>query len=302
MDERRPVWDEIGANRFKSFLLMVGFGVLVGLAGWTFGELTGAGPAGSLVSLAFAGVAAFSTYWYCDRIVLAASGAKPVDPLKHRALVNLVEGLAIAAGLPVPRIFTIDDTAPNAFATGRDPKHAAIAVTTGLLDKLDRLELEGVLAHEMSHIANFDIRMTTLAGVMVGSVALLSDWMMRSLRWGMWSGGGRSRRSDGALPIALVAIVFAILAPIAAQLLRMAVSRQREYLADANGALLTRFPEGLARALEKLAADREPLEVANRATSPLFIVNPLHDHKPGRAGLFDTHPPIEERIRRLRAM
>jgi heat shock protein HtpX len=303
VEDRRPVWDEIGANRFKSLLLMVAFGVLVGLAGWTFGELTGAGPAGSAVALAFAGVAAFSTYWYSDRIVLAASRATPADPVTHRPLINLVEGLAIAAGLPAPRVFTIDDTAPNAFATGRDPQHAAIAVTTGLLEKLDKLELEGVLAHEMSHIANFDIRMTTLAGVMVGSVALLSDWMMRSLRWGMWSGGGRSRRSDGgALPIALVAVFFAILAPIAAHLLRQAVSRQREYLADANGALLTRFPEGLARALEKLAADREPLEVANRATAPLYIVNPLHDHKPGRAGLFDTHPPIEERVRRLRAM
>ena len=302
MDARRPVWDEIGANRFKSLLLMVAFGVLVGLVGWSFGELTGAGPAGGLVSLAFAGVAAFSTYWYSDRIVLAASRAKPVDPVKHQQLINLVEGLAIAAGLPVPRLYTIDDTAPNAFATGRDPKHAAIAVTTGLLEKLDKLELEGVLAHEMSHIANFDIRMTTLAGVMVGSVALLSDWMMRSLRWGMWSGGGRDRRSSGGLPIALVAIFLAILAPLAAELLRRAVSRQREYLADANGALLTRFPEGLARALEKLAADKEPLEVANRATAPLYIVNPLHDHKPGRAGLFDTHPPIEERVRRLRSM
>jgi heat shock protein HtpX len=301
MDDRRPVWDEIGANRLKSFLLMVLFGVLVGGMGWAFGELTGAGSYGILVSLAFAAVAAFSTYWYSDRIVLAASRAQPIDPVKHRQLLNAVEGLAIAAGLPAPRVFVIDDSAPNAFATGRDPAHAAIAVTTGLLDKLDRLELEGVLAHEMSHIANFDIRMTTLAGVMVGSVALLADWMFRSLRWGMWGGRG-DRRSGAALPLMVVAIVLAILAPIAAELLRMAVSRQREYLADANGALLTRFPEGLARALEKLHADPEPLEVANRATAPLYIVNPLTEHKGSRASLFDTHPPIDERIRRLRAM
>jgi heat shock protein HtpX len=192
------------------------------------------------------------------------------------------------------------DWAPIALATGGEPGNAAIAVTTGLLDKLDRLELEGVLAHEMSHIANFDIRMTTLAGVMVGSVALLSDWMLRSLRWGMWS--GRGRRSRGADPLMLVALVFAVLAPIAAQVMRFAISRQREYLADANGALLTRFPEGLASALQKMSADTEPLEVANRATAPLYIVNPLIDHERGRAGLFDTHPPIDERIRRLRAM
>lgn len=279
---------------------MIGFGILVGGIGYLFGELTGAGPAGSLAAILFAGIAAFSTYWYSDRIVLAASGARPVDRARHPQLVNSVEGLALAAGLPVPRIFTIDDSAPNAFATGRDPKNAAIAVTTGLLDKLDRLELEGVLAHEMSHIANFDIRMTTLAGVMVGSVALLSDWMLRSLRWGMWS--GRGRRSKGADPLMLVALVFAILAPIAAQMMRFAISRQREYLADANGALLTRFPEGLASALQKMTADTEPLEVANRATAPLFIVNPLIDHERGRAGLFDTHPPIDERIRRLRLM
>jgi len=279
---------------------MLAFGLLVGAMGYLFGEFTGAGPAGSFAAILFAGIAAFGTYWYSDRIVLAASGAKPVDPGRHPHLVHSIEGLALAAGLPVPRIFTIDDSAPNAFATGRDPKNAAIAVTTGLIDKLDRLELEGVLAHEMSHIANFDIRMTTLAGVMVGSIALLSDWMLRSLRWGMWS--GRGRRSSGAGPLMLVAVVFAVLAPIAAQFMRFAISRQREYLADANGALLTRFPEGLARALSKMSADTDPLEVANRATAPLYIVNPLVDHERGRAGLFDTHPPIDERIRRLGAM
>jgi heat shock protein HtpX len=303
LPDRRPVWDEVAGNKWKSVLLLVAFGVLLGALGWVFGEYTGTGPAGVAGALLVAGVLAFGSYWYSDRIVLAASGAKEVDRGEFPHLVNSVEGLAIAAGLPTPRIYLIEDTAPNAFATGRDPKNAAIAVTRGLVEKLDRLELEGVVAHEMAHIANYDIRMVTLAGVLVGSVALLSDIMLRSLRWGSWSGRGGRRSGGGGVPvIMLLALVFAILAPIAAQLLRFAISRQREYLADANAALLTRYPEGLARALEKISGDREPLEVANRATAPLYIVNPLFDEGGKRAGLFDTHPPTEERVRRLRSM
>jgi heat shock protein HtpX len=303
LPDRRPVWDEVSGNKWKSALLLAAFGLLVGGLGWLFGEYTGIGPAGLVVALLVAGALAFGSYWYSDRIVLAASGAKEVDRGEFPHLVNSVEGLAIAAGLPAPRIYLIDDTAPNAFATGRDPAHAAIAVTRGLVQKLDRLELEGVVAHEMSHIANYDIRMVTLAGVLVGSVALLSDVMLRSLRWGSWSGrGSRRDGGGGAVVVMLLAVVFAILAPIAAELLRFAISRQREYLADANAALLTRYPEGLARALEKIAGDTEPLEVANRATAPLYIVNPLFEPGGKRAGLFDTHPPTGERVRRLRSM
>lgn len=303
--ERRPLWDEVDSNKWKSLLLLLAFGLLVGLMGYVLGEYTGLGAVAPVVALVAAGAMAFTSWYYSDRIVLAASRAQPVDRARYPHLVNVVEGLSIAAGLPVPRIYTIDDTAPNAFATGRNPEHAAIAVTTGLVDKLNRQELEGVVAHEMAHIRNYDIRMTTLAAVLVGSVALMSDWAMRSLRWGMWSGGHASRRRDrggGAGLLILVVLVMAILAPIAARLLQFALSRRREYLADANGALLTRYPEGLASALEKISADREPLEVANRATAPLYFINPLFDHQGRRAGLFDTHPPIEDRIRRLRSL
>ena len=302
---RRLVWDEVDSNKRKSVLLIVSFVLLVGALGYLLGETTRLGPLMPLVALCVALVLSFGSYYYSDRIVLAASRARPVDPEKNPHLVNVVQGLSIAAGLPPPRVYLIDDTAPNAFATGRNPENAAVVVTTGLLEKLNRQELEGVIAHEMSHIKNYDIRMTTLAAVLVGTVALMSDWAMRSMRWGMWSGRSRrSSRSGGQLGvvIALLTVVLAILAPIAAQALQFALSRRREYLADANGALLTRYPEGLARALQKIAGDHEPLEVANRATAPLYIVNPLLDFKGRRAGLFDTHPPIEERIRRLRGM
>lgn len=301
---RRPLWDEVGANRRNSVFLLAAFGLLVGALGFLLGEYSGVGPWGLPAALAVAGGMSFASYYYSDSIVLGVSQARPADRQKYPQLVNAVEGLAIAAGIPAPRVFVIEDGAPNAFATGRDPQHAAVCVTTGLLARLDRLELEGVLAHELSHIRNYDVRLVTLAAVLVGSAALLSDWFLRGMRWGMWRGSGRGSRDSGGLVIGLAALLLALLAPLAAQLLRLALSRQREFLADANGALLTRYPEGLASALEKLAADTEPLEVANRATAPLYIVNPLNEYKGKLRGtsLFDTHPPIEERIRRLRAM
>ena len=194
----------------------------------------------------------------------------------------------------------IGDSAPNAFATGRDPQHAALVVTTGLLDKLDRLELEGVIAHEMAHIQNYDIRLSTIAAVLVGVIALLSDWFLRSMRWGRRRGSREGGSGSG--PLVLVGIALALLAPLAAQLLRLAVSRSREYLADASGVMLTRYPEGLAAALEKISADPEPLEAANKATAHLYIINPLREWGGWANGLFNTHPPIEERLRRLRAM
>jgi heat shock protein HtpX len=215
-----------------------------------------------------------------------------------------VENLCIGAGLPMPKVYVIEDGSPNAFATGRDPDHAVVCVTRGLLQKLDHLELEGVIAHELSHIGNYDIRLMTVVVVLVGVIALLADFMLRLTIWG--AGGRSSNRSRssgyGALIIYAVAIIAIILAPIAAQLIKLALSRQREYLADASAAELTRYPEGLARALEKIAADTDPLEEANKATAHLYICNPLHEHSSFLNNLFSTHPPIEERIAILRAM
>ncbi len=216
-----------------------------------------------------------------------------------------MENLCIGAGLPMPKVYVIEDGSPNAFATGRDPDHAVVCVTRGLLQKLDHLELEGVIAHELSHIGNYDIRLMTIVVVLVGVIALLADFMLRLTicgAGGRSSNRGRSGGYGGDLIIYAVAIVAIILAPIAAQLIQLALSRQREYLADASGALLTRYPEGLARALEKIAADTDPLEEANKATAHLYIVNPLHEHKSFLNNLFSTHPPIEERIALLRAM
>lgn len=245
---------------------------------------------------------AWVSYYYSDRITLSISRAREAPRQEpFLTLHREVENLAITAGIPKPRIYIINDSAPNAFATGRDPEHAVVAVTTGLLDKLDKQELEGVIAHEMSHIGNYDIRLMTIVVVLVGVVALLSDFF---LRW-TWFGGGR-RRSDseggGQLQLILLiaAIALAILAPIAATLIQLAISRKREFLADATGALLTRYPEGLASALEKIAQDPEPLEVANRATAHLYIENPIK--KESISALFSTHPPVVERIKKLRAM
>jgi heat shock protein HtpX len=246
---------------------------------------------------------AWGSYWYSDRIVLSMSRARPVDRDREPYLVNLVEGLSIAAGLPQPKAYVIDDPAPNAFATGRNPDNAAIAVTTGLMEKLDRAELEGVVAHELAHIKNYDTLIQTMAAVLAGTVVLLSDWMIRSFFWGR-----NRRRSDqgggGAQIIfVLIGLALAILAPLFAALIQMSISRKREYLADANGALLTRYPPGLASALRKIAADSNRLSVANKATESLYIYNPLRDYsRGGMNALFNTHPPIEDRIERLEGM
>ena len=272
---------------------------------WAFEQVTDWGAGGLVLAVIIAVAMTWGGYYYSDKIVLAVSRARPVTKQEYPHLYNVVDGLAIAAGLPKPRCYVIDDTAPNAFASGRNPKNAVIVVTKGLLQKLNRAELEGVVAHEMAHIKNYDVLVQTLAVVMVGVVALLSDWILRSFFWG----GGRRRRSSkdsgnaGAV-LVVVALVLAILAPLAAQLLKLAVSRKREFLADANGALLTRYPPGLASALRKLAADKEPLEAANKATAHLYIVNPLKDIKRGGAmnKLFSTHPPIEQRISALENM
>lgn len=294
------MYEQISSNIRKSWAMIAVFVVFVGFLGYIFGELTQFGYAGVVIALVIAIAMSWTSYYYSDKIVLTMSRARPVEKEEFPYLYNVIEGLAIAAGVPTPKMYVIEDTAPNAFATGRDPEHSAIAVTTGLLDKLNRVELEGVIAHEMSHIKNYDIRFATLAVVMVGVVTLLSDWLLRSFWW-----GGRRRDRDrgefGAV-LMVAGLIMAILSPLIAQLMRLAFSRQREFLADASGAMLTRYPEGLASALEKLVADREPLEVANKATAHLYIVNPLKDLKSSVNNLFNTHPPMEERVERLREM
>ncbi|MFA6383374.1 MAG: M48 family metallopeptidase [Parcubacteria group bacterium] len=252
------------------------------------------------IAVIFSVLMSFGSYWWSDKIVLAMSQAKVVTHENGREIYHLVENLCITAGLPQPKIYIIEDTAPNAFATGRDPEHAVICVTTGILQKLEKTELEGVIAHELSHIGNKDILLSTVVVVMVGFVTLLADWFRH---WAFWGGKSRDNDSGGGqlrMILMIAAIVLSILAPIAAVLMQLAISRKREFLADADGALLTRYPEGLARALEKISADQEPLEAANRATAHLYIVNPFKGKKLTK--LFMTHPPIEERVKALRGM
>ena len=293
------IYEQIAENKRKSLLLLFLFIVFLLFLGWVFGEAYQSGETGLIIALVVALIISFVTFFYGDKMVLGISQAKPVDPKENPYLHNVIEGLAIGAGVPAPKAYIIDDTAPNAFATGRKPQNSAIVVTTGLLQKMDRLELEGVIAHEMSHIKNFDIRYATLVVVLVGTVALLSDWMGRSFFYGR---GRRDRRGGGNAIFILLALILVILSPVIAKLIQLAISRQREYLADSSGALLTRYPEGLASALEKISKDTEPLEVANKATAHLYIVNPLLDHRGKLNDLFSTHPPTEERVKRLRGI
>ena len=282
---------------FAFLLVIIGIGFF---AAQIYGE-----PGIVLIAVVFSVVSAFISYFFSDKITLAISGAHEIDLKSQPKLYRIVENLTIAGGLPMPRVYIIEDSAMNAFATGRNPKNAVVCVTTGLLTRLDKTELEGVLAHELSHIGNYDIRFMTLVVVMVGIITLLADWMLRMSLF-----GGRKRDSNEGnlgLIIMIAGLVLTILSPIVATLIQLAVSRKREFLADASGALLTRYPEGLASALEKIAADHEPLEAANKATAHLYIANPLKDKdgnesKSWFAGLFNTHPPIEERIKRLREM
>lgn len=296
-------WDHVSSNLFKTWLIMFLFSCFVVAVVYIFARAWGYDPAGALgltgMALIFTGVINFISYFFSDKIVLGVSKAQPVNEQTNKPLYRLVENLCIARGLPVPKIYTTDDTALNAFATGRDPKHAAICFTTGILATLNKQELEGVAAHELSHIGNRDTLVMTITSVLVGTIALLADWYMRS----MWFGGNDD--NDNKNPIFLVlAIVAAILAPIIAQLIQLAVSRRRELLADASGALITRNPDALASALLKISGDREPLEVANRGTAHLYIANPLKGQQAleGFAKLFSTHPPIQDRIKALREM
>jgi heat shock protein HtpX len=298
------IYGAIAANRWRTALLVAIFVGLVGLLGFALGEIWAQG-AGLLVlplALVLASLFALGSYFQGDRVVLSVSHAREVDETEEPVLHHLVEALATGAGVPTPRLYVIDDPAPNAFSTGRDPQHASIAVTSGLLATMDRTELEGVLAHELSHVRNYDIRVMLIVAVLLGMAALLSDVILRS----MWLGSGRRGRSrdrgGGLIILLVIGVVLAVIAPILAQIVRLAISRQREYLADASSALLTRYPPGLAGALRKIEADQHPLAVANRATAALYITNPLGKAPRALDRLFDTHPPIEERIQRLEAM
>src|SRR3989344_1346140 len=285
------------ANIRKTWFLMTGFFVVVIALGWLFSQVWG-NPAILYVAVIIAVLMNFFSYWYSDKIVIKMTGARPASRAEFFDLWNAVENLAITAGLPRPKVYVVDDPAPNAFATGRDEKHVVIAVTVGLLQILDKTELEGVVAHELSHIGNPDMLVSTVAVVLVGFVAILSDIFLHSRFYGFHSRGGRNNRAAGLLM--LLALIAAILAPIAATLIQLTISRKREFLADASGALLTRYPEGLANALRKISARGAPLRRASNATAHLFIANPFG----GRGGLtklFMTHPPMEERIRALLA-
>jgi heat shock protein HtpX len=302
-------YSQQAANRRNSVLLALVVVVLLGLLGFAIGYALTGDPAGAAFSVGIAVVIGFlaslGSYFAGDKLVLAASGAKEVDETSAPQLMNIVREMTIAANVPLPKVYVIDDSAPNAFATGRDPKHASIAITTGLLQKLDREELQGVIGHELSHVRNLDIRFSLLVGVMVGSIALLADFFLRFTFWGGGRRGGRDRDGGGGglqAVMFVVAIVLAILAPIAARLVQLAVSRQREYLADASSVELTRNPAGLERALAKIATDKEVLEVANRATQHLYFTNPIKKFEERSSSMFATHPAIVDRINRLRAL
>jgi heat shock protein HtpX len=304
---RATFYEQESANRRESILLVVVVMAVLAALGFAIGYGTSGAVAGGVAvtggALALGTVLSLGSYFGGDKLVLGSSGAKEVDPQSAPQLVNVVQEMSLAAGVPMPKVYIIDDTAPNAFATGRDPQHASVAITTGLLQKLDREELQGVLGHELSHVRNFDIRFSLLVAVLVGSIALLADFF---LRFTFWGGGRRDSNDRGggglAAIVFVVAIILAILAPIFARLVQLAVSRQREYLADASSVELTRNPQGLERALAKIAGDKEVLEVANRATAHLYFTNPIKKFEERSSSIFSTHPPIVDRINRLRKL
>ena len=296
------IYNQIDSNKKRTFLVMILFSLFFISVFYIFAKALGEGFTLLGLGLIFVGVMNFLSYYNSDKIVLAVSGAKQITKNENLPLFRIVENLSIAAGIKVPKIYLIVDTAPNAFATGRDPQHASIAVTKGLLEKLEKLELEGVIAHELSHIRNFDTRLMAVVSILVGIVALISDWFLRITWWG--GGRGNRENNQGTALFFFIALIAAILAPIIGLLIQLAISRRREFLADASSALLTRYPDGLASALLKIAQDKEPLEVANRATAHLYITNPLKDQSAVSwfAKAFSTHPSVEERVVALRAM
>ena len=301
------MYEQIAANKLKSVLLIALFVLLLTAVGIAFDFFLRGGAIGLVVVAVIVIVSSFVSYFNSDKVALRMAHAQPADPVEYARFHNLVEGLCIASGLPKPRLYIVDDPAPNAFSTGRNPKHAAVAVTTGLLDRMNRVELEGVLAHELSHIRNYDVLVMTLAVTMVGIIVLLSDFFLRIM---FWTGGrgGRDNESNNPLGIvfAIVGFILLIFAPIIAALMQMAVRRRREYLADASGVQLTRYPPGLISALEKLKDDHTATHFASKATAHLWIEEPL-DKESNKGDtkwnhLFDTHPPIDDRIHALEQM
>jgi len=299
-------YTQVSSNRFKTWLIMLLFALFVTFIVYVFTIALGfRGPSAlsfSGIALIIAGILNFFSYYTSDKLVMAISGARQIQKKDNPTLFRTVENLCIASGLPMPKIFTINDSAPNAFATGRDPNHAAIAFTTGILSKLNKLELEGVTAHELSHVGNYDTRLMTVVSILVGTIALAADFF---LRISFYSRGDKDNDRGGNAIFLALGLIMAILAPIIAALIQLAISRKREFLADASGTLLTRNPDSLADALLKISSDKEPLEAANKATAHLYIVNPLKNQKNAIgwfASLFNTHPPIAERVKALRAM
>lgn len=296
-------YELVDANKQKSFLVVSLFIAFISISAYLIAKGFGFGLDFVGMALIFSGVTSLGSYYFSDQMVIAMSGARKVTKKEFFTFYTVTENLSQAAGLPMPAIYVIDDTAMNAFATGRNPQHAAVVATTGILERLNRTELEGVIAHELSHIKNYDTLLMSLVTILVGVITLMADWLLR------WGGMGRRRdndRNDSQLQMILfvVGLILAILSPIIAQLIQLAISRRREFLADAGSASITKYPEGLAKALEKLKTDKEPLEAANKATAHLYITNPLKNHRDSIgwfASLFNTHPPLEERIKALRS-
>lgn len=293
------VYEQVDANKRRSNLIIVIFAVFVAVATYFLGRALGYGPGFIGLALIISGATSFLGYWYSDKIILSISGARPADKNKDRLFYSVAENISLAAGIPIPELYVIKDTAPNAFATGRDIEHAVVAATTGLLYKLDRTELEGVIAHEISHIKNYDMRLMSVVVVLVGMVTLLSDWLLRS------TFGRRRERNQISAVFFIVGLVLALLSPLIGKLIQLALSRRRELSADAGAVFITRQPSGLMNALVKISKDPEPLEAANKATAPLYIINPLKGREGSVdrfANLFSTHPPLEQRIKLLQEM
>lgn len=305
----KNIYEVAESNKRKSIFVIIGFMAFITVAVYfmanAFAIYAGYQPGGlGMVGIAFivSGLMSFGSYYFSDRIVLGISGARPADRKREFHFYTAAENLAIGAGLPKPKLYVIEDSAMNAFATGRDPDHAVVCATTGLLDKLNRTELEGVIAHELTHIKNYDIRLMSIVSVLVGSVALIADFLLRA-SWGSKSDDNKSGASAVFLAVGLV---FAILSPFIAQIIQLAISRRREFMADAGAVEITRQPSGLISALQKISVDHEPLEAANKATAHLYIENPFKDKARGGvnwfSSLFNTHPPVEERISTLKQM
>lgn len=295
------IYNAVGSNKRKTILIMFLFVLFITTVGYVYGKASGGlGFSYAAIAFIFAILSSVGSYFFSDKLVLATTGAHEIKKEDNPQLFTIIENLAIADGMPMPKVYIVNDPSPNAFATGRDPKHAVVAVTTGILERLNKVELEGVIAHELSHVKNYDIRLMAVVAILVGFVAILADIFMRSF----WFRNSNDEDNRGNGIFLILGIVFAILSPIIATLIQLAISRKREFLADASGALLTRYPDGLADALEKIAATPIPTRSATPATAHLFFANPFKE-KNGTswfASLFNTHPPIEERIKILREM